>query len=110
MRNIIWLITLSINFVFAGTVLAADGATIYKTKCALCHGDKGEGKKGMAPAHRGNEFISKGKTEDVKKVILEGREGAAKKYKEFPIPMPKSGLSDTDADAVAKFMQGDLQK
>lgn len=108
-NNIVGLVALVVSFAFAGTVLA-DGAATYKAKCAACHGAKGEGMKGMAPAQKGNEFITKGKAEDVKKVILEGRAGAAKKYKEFAIDMPKSGLSDADAAEVVKFMQGDLQK
>lgn len=109
MRNIVWLIALVVSLAFAGTALAG-GADIYKAKCAACHGQKGEGMKGMAPAQKGNKFITEGKPEDIKKVILEGRAGAAKKYKEYPIDMPKSGLSDADADEVVKFMQEDLQK
>lgn len=109
MRNVIWLAALVVSLAFAGTALA-DGAATFKAKCAACHGQKGEGMKGMAPAQKGNEFITKGKAEDIKKVILEGRAGAAKKYKEYPIDMPKSGLSDADAAEVVKFLQGDLQK
>ena len=109
MRNVIWLVALVVSFAFAGTALA-DGAAIYKAKCASCHGQKGEGMKGLAPAHKGNEVITKGKAEDLVKLVLEGRIGAAKKYKEFPIDMPKSGLSDADAAEVVKFVQGDLQK
>ncbi|HAG49787.1 MAG: hypothetical protein A2X87_07335 [Deltaproteobacteria bacterium GWC2_42_51] len=109
MRNIVWVIALVVSLAFAGTALAG-GSDIYKAKCAACHGQKGEGMKGMAPAQKGNKFITEGKAEDIKKVILEGRAGAAKKYKEYPIDMPKSGLSDADADEVVKFMQGDMQK
>lgn len=108
MRNFIWMVALLVSVAFAGTALA-DGAASYKAKCVACHGDKGQGMKGMAPALKGSEFV-KGKAEDVKKVILEGRAGAAKKYKEFPIDMPKSGLSDADAADLVKFLQGDLQK
>ena len=108
MRNIVWVIALVVSLAFAGTALA-DGAAIYKAKCASCHGQKGEGMKGLAPAHKGNEFITKGKAEDLVKLVLEGRIGAAKKYKEFPIDMPKSGLSEADAEAVVKYEQGELQ-
>ncbi|MBI5874340.1 MAG: cytochrome c [Deltaproteobacteria bacterium] len=110
MRNsIVGLVALVVSFAFAGTVFA-DGAAIYKAKCAACHGQKGEGMKGMAPAQKGNEFITKGKADDIKKVIVDGRAGAAKKFKEFAIDMPKSGLSDADATELVKFLQGDLQK
>jgi mono/diheme cytochrome c family protein len=109
MRNIIWLVALVVSFAFAGTALA-DGAASFKAKCVACHGPKGEGMKGMAPALKGSEFVTKGKADDIKKLLIEGRAGAAKKYKEFPIDMPKSGLSDADAADVVKFLQGDLQK
>lgn len=109
MHKILWLVALVVSLAFAGTALAG-GADIYKAKCVACHGQKGEGVKGLGPAHKGNKFITEGKPEDIKKVILEGRAGAAKKYKEFPLDMPKSGLSDADAEEVVKFMQGDLQK
>jgi cytochrome c553 len=28
---------------------AQDGSTLFKTKCAMCHGDQGQGKPPMAP-------------------------------------------------------------
>ena len=109
MRNVIWLVALVVSFAFAGTALA-DGAAIYKAKCVSCHGQKGEGMKGLAPAHKGNEFVTKSKAEDLIKLVLEGRAGAAKKYKQFPIDMPKSGLSEEDAETVVKYIQNDIQK
>ena len=112
MRNILILfVAFVVSFVFAGTALA-DGAATYMERCAACHGQKGEGMKGLSPALKGNKFITERRAEDIKQVILEGRVGAAKRYsaKEFPIDMPKSGLSDADSDEVARFLQGDLQK
>lgn len=117
MRNIIWMAVLAMSFAFVSVVVAADVASvdpaaIYKAKCSACHGAKGEGKKGMAPAHHGNEFIIKGTAEEIKKVILEGRTGAAKKYdkKLYPIDMAKVALTDAEADAIIKFMKEDIQK
>lgn len=112
MRDLtIWFVALIVGVAFAGTALAG-GAATYMERCAACHGQKGEGMKGMAPALKGNKFITDRTAEDIKKVILEGRSGAAKKYstQEFPIDMPRSGLSDGDSDEVAKFLQGDMQK
>ncbi len=112
MRNIVILfVALLVSFVFVGTVLA-DGAATFAARCATCHGQKGEGMRGMAPALKDNKFITDRRPEDIKQVILEGRSGAAKRFsaKEFPIDMPKSGLSDADAYEVARFLQGDLQK
>lgn len=111
MRNVLLLlVALVITLAFAGTSFAADPAAIYKSKCTLCHGPKGEGIKGMAPPHKGNTFITQGKPEEIKKAILEGRAGKAKKYKEYPVDMPKNPLSDADADALVKYLQTDLQK
>lgn len=112
MRDIaISFVALVVSCAFAGTALA-DGAATYMERCAACHGRKGEGMKSMAPPHKGNKFITEGKAEDIKQVILEGRIGAAKRYSttEFPIDMPNSGLSDSEANEVVKFLQGDLQK
>lgn len=108
MRNVIWSAVVVISLVFAVNSMARDGAEIYK-QCAVCHGAKGQGTKGLAPAHKGNKFIIESKAEDLIKLVLEGRAGAAKKYKEFPIDMPKSGLSEADAEAVVKYEQGELQ-
>ena len=112
MRNIVILfVALVVSCAFAGMALA-DGAATFVARCATCHGQNGEGMGGMAPALKGNKFITDRRAEDIKQVILEGRSAAAKKYsaKEFPIDMPKSGLSDAEAAEVAKFLQGDLQK
>jgi len=104
MPNILWMIVIGIYLASVGTGLAQDGESIYKARCALCHGAKGQGIKGM-------EFIinSKGGG-DIKKVILEGRAGAAKRYKEFPAPMPPIPITGAEAEAVVKFIQGELQK
>jgi len=109
--NILWMIVIGIYLASVGTGLAQDGESIYKARCALCHGAKGQGIKGMGPSFKGNEFIinSKGGG-DIKKVILEGRSGAAKRYKEFPAPMPPIPITGAKAEAVVKFIQGELQK
>ena len=109
MRNIIWSAVVVISLVFAVNSMAKDGAEIYK-QCAVCHGAKGQGTKGMAPPHKGNKFVIESKPEDLKKLVLEGRAGAAKRYKELPLDMPKSGLSEADAETVVKYIQNDIQK
>jgi mono/diheme cytochrome c family protein len=110
MRNIIFLSALLTGILFSGISLAGDPAAIYKSKCALCHGAKGEGIKGMAPPHKGNKHVIEGKPEEIKKIILEGRIGKAKKYKEYPVDMPKSVMPDADAEALVKYLKTELQK
>lgn len=88
---------------------AADGADLYAMKCSGCHGPKGEGGP-TGPALKGDPFITKGKPEEIKKVILQGRGPAEKKYRNIPVEMPGGLASKREADALVKFLQGDLQK
>ena len=100
---------ISAGLVVAATAFAADGAKIYNTKCSICHGPKGAGSP-MGPAFKGNEFITKGKTADIKKAIIDGRTGKDKKYPKISMDMPKNPMPDDEADALIKFIQTDLQK
>ena len=112
MRKMICLLALVVILAFAGTALA-DGAATYKEKCGICHGETGQGELGLAPAHKGNKFLIESKPEDIKMLVRRGRAGAAKKYKQFPLDMPKQSnadISDADLDDLVKFEQGDLQK
>ncbi|MEE8185028.1 MAG: cytochrome c [Thermodesulfobacteriota bacterium] len=88
----------------AGTVLAADGASIFMSKCAACHGKDAQGTPGMAPKLAGSDFI-KGDAEPIKATIMNGRAGDEKKYKEFPLAMPKLGISDADAGAIVEYLK-----
>ncbi|MEK6689747.1 MAG: cytochrome c [Nitrospirota bacterium] len=110
MRSFFSVLVLLLILAFAKTSIAADPSAIYKSKCALCHGAKGEGIKNMAPPHKGNKFVIEGKPEEIKKTILEGRIGKAKKYKEYPVDMPKNVMPDADAEALIKYLKTDLQK
>lgn len=95
----------------ATAVMAKDAAEIYKTVCSPCHGAKGEGKKPMGPAQKGNKFITEGKDADIAAVIKNGRAGADKKYKDFPSPMPpQKALTDAEIADLVKYLKGDLQK
>jgi len=95
---------------FAGTAYA-DGKAVWMANCIACHGVKGEGSP-VGPVQKGNPFLTTGKPEDIKKVILEGRGGTAKKYPKIPGDMLpfKGKISDKDLDDLVKFLQTDLQK
>jgi mono/diheme cytochrome c family protein len=69
--------------------LAADGAALYKTKCAACHGAAGEG-KGTTPA-------IKGSTKVVSVVTTGGLKGIHAK--------PVAGVTADDAAAIATFLK-----
>lgn len=105
MRSILMGLTIVLALAFAGTSMASDGAAIYKSKCVACHGKDAAG-SAMAPKLAGSEFM-KGDMAAIKDSIKNGRFGDDKKYKNFPIAMPKweSILSDSDIDAVIEYLQ-----
>lgn len=99
MLKILGITVIALSIALAGSAFAADGAAVYKAKCALCHGPEGQG-TAIAPAHKGNEFIKKSADDQIAEVITKGRTGAAKKYKNFPTPMAPISLSADDMKAV----------
>ena len=93
----------------AAPALAIDAAQLYGSRCAACHGPKGEGTP-VGPSQKGNAFVTKGSPAEIKNVIMEGRTGKDKKYPNLMADMPKGLVSEAEADALVKFLQGDLQK
>jgi cbb3-type cytochrome c oxidase subunit III len=89
----------------------ADGAGVFRTNCVSCHGKNGQGTPGLAPALKGDAFVT-GDVAAVLATVKDGRSGDQKKYKSLPIAMPAWGgkLSDADIQAVVDFIRGDLQK
>lgn len=83
---------------------AGDGAAVYKAKCLPCHGAEGKG-TAMAPAFTGSEFIKASTDEQISEVILKGREGAKKAYKQFAIGMPAQKLSADEAKDVVAYLK-----
>ncbi|HEV2110393.1 MAG TPA: c-type cytochrome [Gammaproteobacteria bacterium] len=93
-----------------GNALAADGKTTFASTCAACHGSQGQGTQGLAPALRGDVFVTQGKVAEIEDTIQNGRSGAKKKYKDIPMDMPAWHLSAADLKAVVAYIRGDLQK
>ena len=48
----------SITMLASLPVVAQDGGSLFKTKCAMCHGDQGQGKPPMAPKIAGSAKVS----------------------------------------------------
>lgn len=107
--KIVSAIVISSLLIFSGSAIAADDGKIYKEKCSMCHGPQGAGTP-MGPSIKGNEFITKGKADEIRKVILEGRTGSSKKYPKISMDMPKLPMPDAEVDALIIFLKGDLQK
>jgi mono/diheme cytochrome c family protein len=76
-----------------GAAWAKDGASIYKSKCAGCHGAQGEGKVG--PKLAGTSLSE----DDIVKVLTSG--GLSK----APHIKPYKGANATNAKQVAAYVK-----
>ena len=71
--------------------LAQDGATLFKTKCAMCHGDQGQGKPPMSPKIAGSAKVSD--------VLTKGGEAKA------PHVKPMSTLTADQVTSLAAYVK-----
>ena len=96
----------------AGPAFAADPkiVTYFQETCGVCHGEKGEGMKGLAPALKGNDFVAKGSDADIAATITKGRAGDQKKYKDLASPMPAQSMSDARLSGLIAYLKNELQK
>jgi mono/diheme cytochrome c family protein len=71
--------------------LAQDGGSLFKTKCAMCHGDQGQGKPPMAPKIAGSAKVAD--------VLSKGGEAKAPHIK------PMSTLTPDQVTSLAVFVK-----
>lgn len=114
--------TLIATAVLAGGVLMpvaafaeVDGAELYKTRCAACHGASGQGTRAslppLGPALKGNPFIVNGSAAAIKQVIRKGRAGQKRLYDDAYPNMPAFGIGPVpDTDVLVAYLKGPLQK
>jgi mono/diheme cytochrome c family protein len=89
------LVVLCVTFAsFSVSAFAQDGAAIYKSKCAGCHGADGQGKVG--PALKGTSLSA----DQIADLLTKGNDA-----KKMPHKKGLSGLSADDAKAVAEFVK-----
>ena len=93
-KLVVLLIVVSLFVCLALPAFAQDGAATYKAKCAACHGPEGQGKAG--PALKGTALTS----DQIVAVLTKGDEA-----KKAPHKKAISGLSATDATAVADYVK-----
>lgn len=93
-KFIVLLVVISVSLSIALPAFAADGAALYKTKCASCHGPEGQGKIG--PAVKGLSLSQ----EQITDLLTNGE--AAKKA---PHKKGMAGLSADDAKAIAEYVK-----
>lgn len=89
---------------FSDSVMAADGETIYKSKCLVCHGVDGKGTVMGVPL-ADSAFITSSNDLVIAEVILKGREGDAKMYKNIALGMPAQQLNDEDISALVVYLK-----
>ncbi len=76
---------------------ADDGAALYKTKCAGCHGANGEGKPAIkSPAVKGTKV----EVDQVVEHLTKGESGG-----KAPHNKAIAGLSDEQAKAIAEYIK-----
>jgi mono/diheme cytochrome c family protein len=93
MKRLIWSLVV-LAMMSAMAFAAEDGAAIYKTKCAGCHGADGAGK--MGPALKGIA-LTPAQIEDV---LLKGAPG-----KKAPHGKALAGMTADQATAVATYVK-----
>lgn len=84
--------TLAVSAALPG--FAADGAAIYKAKCAACHGPEGQGKIG--PAVKGTSLSA----DQINDLLTKGNEA-----KKAPHKKAVAGIPAEDAKAVRDYLK-----
>jgi len=105
MKKIVGIVAVFVALTWSGAAMAADGASIYASKCAMCHGAEGKGVAMMGPALADNDFV-KGEEGAIKELLRAGRGGDDKKYPNFPMGMTAFPMSDEDLGAVVTYLKG----
>jgi mono/diheme cytochrome c family protein len=96
-RKFTTLSTIVIALLASDPCWAADGAALYKTRCANCHGATGEGKPAMkSPALKGDAMSA----DQIQQLLVEGAPG-----KKAPHAKAISGLNADQAKAIAAFVK-----
>jgi mono/diheme cytochrome c family protein len=86
---------------------ASPGARLYGTHCAECHGDQGEGVRGIYPALAGSRTVSMQTPANLVHVVLEGGFPPATAGNPRPFGMPPFAtvLSDDEVAQVLTFVR-----
>ena len=86
---------------------AADANTVkfFKETCGACHGENAEGTPGLAPALKGNAWVKGASDADIQATITKGRDGAAKRHKDIPSPMPPNSMSENRLKNVTAYLK-----
>ncbi|MFN8481582.1 MAG: c-type cytochrome [Anaerolineae bacterium] len=75
------------------------GAALYAERCAVCHGDQGEGKGKVGTSLNGPEFLSTVSDALLTDAIANGREGTTMS------PWAKNGLDDKQIASLVQYIR-----
>jgi mono/diheme cytochrome c family protein len=91
----------------ASEAVTTRGSELYTTRCAGCHGDRGEGVPGIYPALAGNRAVTLDSPANVVQVIRWGGFAPSTSGNPRPFGMPPFGqvLSQDDIASVATFVR-----
>lgn len=99
------LVLIALALSWSGSAFAADGAALYKTKCAACHGADGSGNtpvgKSLKVKALSSEEVQKMTDAELTKAIEKGK---------GKMPAFAGKLSDEELKDVVKFIRGFAQK
>jgi mono/diheme cytochrome c family protein len=90
-----------------GTTVFARGASVYKDKCAICHGDNGKGDVPNYPPLANNQSIEMDSAVNPIRIVLNGGFPPGTQRNPEPYGMPPFGqqLNDADAAAVVTYVR-----
>jgi nitrite reductase (NO-forming) len=81
------------------------GAIVFKTNCAACHQESGQGIPNAFPPLAGSDFLMADKKRSIK-IVKHGLEGPVTvNGKTYNSVMPALGLSDDDVASVLTFVR-----
>jgi len=99
-RKLFAILTVSILLILPATLAAADGAALYKAKCASCHGVNGSGDTAMGKAMKLRDLrspeVQKQTDADLTKVTADGK---------GKMPAYKGKLTDAEISALVAHMR-----
>jgi mono/diheme cytochrome c family protein len=99
-RSLATLAVVSLILLAATSAFAADGAALFKSKCAMCHGADGKGETSMGKSLKLHDFssadVQKQTDAELKKIIEDGK---------GKMPSYKAKLAAGEADALVAFIR-----
>jgi mono/diheme cytochrome c family protein len=99
-RKLFAILTVSILIILPATLAAADGAAIYKAKCAMCHGADGSGNTTMGKSMKLRDLrspeVQKQSDAELTKVTADGK---------GKMPAYKGKLTDAEISALVAHMR-----